>query len=387
MINRACESKESQCKKVRVAIAGATGYTGAELVKLIVGHPNAELVAVTSRSYSGEHLSNIFPSLRNIVNIKCEEMKPEALFGRVDCVFLALPHKVSMEYAPVFLENNIKVIDLSADFRFKNLSAYQETYQKHSAPYLLKKAVYGLSEIYQDDIAPTDNSKGADLIGNPGCYPTSFLLPIIPLIRESVIKKHGIISDSKSGVSGAGRSLSLTSHYCEVTESFKPYKVGAHRHVPEIEEILSTNLHINYNQQTNPDSKIISKDAGEKITITFVPHLLPMSRGMLTTIYAELSDNVSDNGYDAIFDILHKYYDNKFFIRLLPKGMFPDTAHVRGTNFCDIGFWVDDKSKRVIIVSAIDNILKGASGQAVQNMNLMFGMDETTGLKIIPGAI
>lgn len=405
MINTQLKSKnnvtDSEYKNVRVAVAGATGYTGAELVKLIAGHPNAELAAVTSRSYSGEYFENIFPSLRNIVNIKCEDMEPKNLFGRVDCVFLALPHKISMEYAPIFLENNIKVIDLSADFRFKNLASYEETYQKHSAPHLLEKAVYGLCEIYKDEIAGTnaaaegfDTAKSANLIGNPGCYPTSLLLPLIPLIREGAIKQHGIISDSKSGVSGAGRSLALSSHYCEVAESFKPYKVGSHRHVPEMEEILNAQASISriikYENSNGSNQNIDNKenlDNKDKIKITFVPHLLPMSRGMLTTIYAELSDNIADNGYDVISDILHKYYDNRFFVRLLPKGRFPDTAHVRGTNFCDIGFWVDDKSKRVIIVSAIDNILKGASGQAVQNMNLIFGLDETTGLKLIPGAI
>ncbi|MBF0228748.1 MAG: N-acetyl-gamma-glutamyl-phosphate reductase [Desulfamplus sp.] len=395
MINSEYKTTNSEYKKVRVAIAGATGYTGAELVKLIVGHPYCELVAVTSRSYAGESLENIFPSLRNIVNIKCEEMKPENLFGKVDCIFLALPHKISMQYAPIFLENNIKVIDLSADFRFKNLATYQETYQKHSSPELLKQAVYGLSEIYKDEIA------GTDLIGNPGCYPTSFLLPAIPLIREGVIKKDGIISDSKSGVSGAGRSLSLTSHYCEVTESFKPYKIGNHRHVPEMEEILS--YHARLSNRSDCSSSVdeavcsrLSNNVQEKIKITFVPHLLPMSRGMLTTIYAEISDEFKKscrcNGKDIsihenILKIFERYYKNKFFVRVLPKGKFPDTAHVRGTNFCDIGFWVDDKSSRVIIVSAIDNILKGASGQAVQNMNIMFGIDEKAGLQLIPGAI
>jgi len=352
MINSVCRTTDSEYQMVKVAIAGATGYTGAELVKLITGHPRAELVAVTSRSYGGEALENIFPAMRSIVNIRCEEMEPKSLSGRVDCIFLALPHKVSMQYAPVFLENNIKVVDLSADFRFKTLSAYEETYQKHSAPELLERSVYGLSELYEDKI------READLIGNPGCYPTSFLLPILPLIREGAIRKDGIISDSKSGVSGAGRSLSLTSHFCEVTESFKPYKVGAHRHVPEMEEILS-------------------EHAREKINITFVPHLLPMSRGMLTTIYAELSEKTT---YEAILKIFMNYYESRHFVRILPKGKFPDTAHVRGTNFCDIGFWVDDKSRRIIIVSAIDNILKGAAGQAVQNMNLMFGMDEKSGL-------
>ncbi len=358
---------------IKTAIAGATGYTGAELVKLIAGHPEAELTAVTSRSYSGEPLENIFPAMRGIVDIKCETMDPEALKGKIDCVFLALPHKISMEYVPLFLKNGIKVIDLSADFRFKNLSAYENTYQKHSAPELLEKAVYGLSEIYGKDI------RKADLIGNPGCYPTSLLLPLIPLIKAGVVKTEGIISDSKSGVSGAGRSLSLTSHYCEVTESFKAYKVGTHRHIPEMEEILTAHAPGNFKENGKT-----TNNSGEKIKITFVPHLLPMNRGMLTTIYGEISGKSSRG---SIREILNAAYQDHFFVRILPEGKFPDTAHVRGTNFCDIGFRVDESSKRIIIVSAIDNILKGASGQAVQNMNLMFGLDETTGLKIIPGAI
>ena len=344
---------------IRAAIAGATGYTGAELVKLIAGHPGAELAAVTSRSYKNQYMADIFPAMGNIIDIKCEDMNPEGLIGRIDCVFLALPHKVSMAYAPFFVENGIKTIDLSADFRFKDLYRYEQTYQKHSCPQLLKKAVYGLSEIYRKDI------QKANLVGNPGCYPTSLLLPLIPLLKEGAIKPDGIISDSKSGVSGAGRSLSLSSHYCEVNESFKPYKVGAHRHVPEMEEVLS--IH-----------------AKQDISITFVPHLLPLSRGMSTTLYAEAENNITRENIENIFN---DYYGKDSFIRILPKGKFPDTAHVRGTNFCDIGFFIDDNSNRLIIVSAIDNILKGAAGQAVQNMNLMFGIDETAGLKIIPGAI
>ena len=356
---------------IKTAIAGATGYTGAELVKLITGHPNAELVAVTTRSYSGKPLTEIFPSLRGIVDITCKEMRQETLKnnfkGKIDCVFLALPHKVAMSWAPLFLEIGIKVIDLSADFRFKNRQAYEGAYQPHSAPDLLGQAAYGLSEIYADEIRQTD------LVGNPGCYPTSLLLPLFPLIRAGLVKTDGIISDSKSGVSGAGRSLSLAAHYCEVTESFKPYKVGSHRHVPEMEELL-TAAHTG----TRGDS-----DA-PTVKITFVPHLLPMSRGMLTTIYAETAEGVSQ---ESIRECLEKTYGNHFFVRILPEGEFPNTAHVRGTNFCDIGFRLDESSKRLIIVSAIDNILKGASGQAIQNMNLMFGLDETTGLKLIPGAI
>ncbi|SLM29135.1 N-acetyl-gamma-glutamyl-phosphate reductase [Desulfamplus magnetovallimortis] len=399
---------------IKTAVAGATGYTGAELVKLITGHPDAELTSVTSRSYGGKNIADIFPSMRGVVDITCQDMNPDELKGKVDCVFLALPHKISMGYAPLFLENGIKVIDLSADFRFKSLETYEKTYQKHSAPDLLKHSVYGLSEIYRDEI------QKADLVGNPGCYPTSLLLPIIPLVRDGLVRTEGIISDSKSGVSGAGRSLSLTSHYCEVTESFKAYKVGSHRHVPEMEEILTAHApDKNAGAETaiqgndKMEAEIQGNDKVEaeiqdhhrlkpaiaendkvafgtsdgnvnNIKITFVPHLLPMSRGMLTTIYAGISDNATEN---SIRETLADTYRNNFFVRILPEGMFPDTAHVRGTNFCDIGLWVDESSKRIIIISAIDNILKGAAGQAVQNMNLMFGLDEATGLKIIPGAI
>ena len=314
---------------------------------------------MTSRSYAGQNLVDIFPALRGMVDITCEPMDLEALKGRIDCVFLALPHKVSMTYAPFFIENNIKVIDLSADFRFKNAKAYESAYQPHSAPELLARAVYGLSEIYGDRIRHTD------LVGNPGCYPTSLLLPLIPLIKEGMISIRGIVSDSKSGVSGAGRALSLSSHFCEVNESFKAYKVGTHRHVPEMNEILSAH-------------------AGEPVDITFIPHLIPLTRGMLTTIYAEVTQPTS---HEAVMETLARYYGSDAFVRLLPRGQFPDTAHVRGTNFCDIGVHVVPDSKRIILISAIDNILKGAAGQAVQNMNLMFGLNQRQGLELIPGAI
>lgn len=344
---------------IKAGIAGATGYTGAELVKLITGHPGAELAAVTSRSYTGESMEEIFPAMRNLVDIRCEDINIDVLCKKIDCIFLALPHKTSMEYAPLFIEKNIKVIDLSADFRFNDVKAYEAAYQKHSARELLKKSVYGLCEIYKDEISHTD------LVGNPGCYPTSFLLPTIPLIKEGLIKKEGIISDSKSGVSGAGRALSLATHFCETNESFKPYKINSHRHIPEMEEILS--IH-----------------AGAKVNITFVPHLLPVTRGMLSTIYAAATENVTN---EMIRKTLTDYYGNNSFVRILPKGQFPDIAHVRGTNFCDIGLLLDMTSRRLIMVSVIDNLLKGAAGQAVQNMNIMFGLDEETGLRMIPGPV
>ena len=338
---------------IKVGILGATGYTGAELVKLIAFHPKAKLVAVTSKSYKNQLMEDVFPSMRNVVNIRCEEINIDNLCAQVDCVFLALPHKISMEYAPSFIEKKIKVIDLSADFRFKNPLLYESVYQKHYAKELLKQSVYGLCEIYKNKIS------NADIVGNPGCYPTSFLLPMIPLIEQGILKTKGIIVDSKSGVSGAGKALSLFTHFCEVNESFKPYKVDMHRHIPEMEEILS--IH-----------------AQEKINITFVPHLIPLNRGMLTTIYANVMKDTTEK---IIRNILEKYYKGSdSFVRILPKKNFPDIAHVRGTNFCDIGFRLDKESGRLIIISAIDNLLKGAAGQAVQNMNIMFGINEKTGL-------
>ena len=344
---------------IRVAIAGATGYAGAELVKLITGHKGAELTAVTSQSYSGKAIQDIFPAMRNVVDLTCEPLDVENLSQRVDCVFLALPHKVSMGYAEGFVKNNVKVIDLSADFRFHNVSAYESTYQEHSAKQILNEAVYGLSEIYREKIARTN------LVGNPGCYPTSFLLPLIPLVRKGLIETNGIISDSKSGVSGAGRAPSLGTHFCETNESFKPYKVGSHRHVPEMEEILSL-------------------EAEKPVTITFVPHLLPLTRGMLTTIYGTAIKGTTE---EMILDALLDQYGTDSFVRILPRGEFPDIRHVRGTNFCDIGFYLDKTCGRLIIVSAIDNLLKGAAGQAVQNMNLMFGINQGSGLDLFQGAL
>ncbi len=344
---------------IRVGICGATGYTGAEIAKLISGHPDAELSAATSRTYSGRAMDDIFPGMRNLVTIQCEKLDITQLSKRIDCVFLALPHKTSMEYAPRFIEKNIKVIDLSADFRFSDVTAYEAAYQAHSAKDLLKKSVYGLSEIYKNDI------QNADIIGNPGCYPTSVLLPLLPLIKEKLVKKDGIIIDSKSGVSGAGRSVSLGTHFCETNEAFKAYKINAHRHIPEMEEVLG--IH-----------------AGAETKITFVPHLLPATRGMLSTIYVTACENTTE---EKLRKTLMHYYGKKTFIRILPSGRFPDIAHVRGTNFCDIGFLLEMKSRRLIIVSVIDNLVKGAAGQAVQNMNIMFGLDEETGLRMIPGPV
>ena len=338
---------------LKIGIAGASGYTGIELVKLISNHPSAKLELITSSRYAGKPFSDIFPSMRNFDTPVCEALNPDALAGRVDLVFLALPHKVSMDYAPQLVEKGIKVVDLSADFRFSDVSAYEGAYQPHGAKKLLSESVYGLCEIYKDQI------KGARIIGNPGCYPTSILLPLIPLLKEKLICPEGLISDSKSGVSGAGRSLSLTSHFCEANESFMPYKVGNHRHTPEINEQLS-------------------RHGNQDISITFVPHLVPLIRGMVSTIYGKLSSGITGDDITAAYE---KYYKDKPFVRCLKQGEFPAMSHVKGSNFCDLGFHVDND--QIIIVSAIDNLIKGAAGQAVQNMNIMSGFPEEAGLDYV----
>ena len=339
---------------IKTAIAGASGYAGIELVKLISNHPAVQLVSITSNTYKGKALTDIFPGMKGFENLVFEDLTPDALAGRrIDAIFLALPHKVSMQYVPKLIEAGIKVIDLSADYRFSDPDLYEAAYQRHTSKHLLAESVYGLSEIYTNEI------KNSSLTGNPGCYPTSILLPLIPLIREKLILTDNIICDSKSGVSGAGRSLSLSTHFCEVNESFNAYKIGSHRHTPEINEILSLNSH------------------SGNISITFVPHLVPITRGMLSTIYAETRNGVSE---DRIRNIYDSYYGKHFFINILEPKAYPSVSHVRGTNRCDIGFYHDTDTNRLIIVSAIDNLLKGAAGQAVQNMNLMFGLKDTTGL-------
>ncbi|WP_299976452.1 N-acetyl-gamma-glutamyl-phosphate reductase [Desulfobacula sp.] len=344
---------------INVGIAGASGYTGVELVKLISNHPKAKLCAVTSNSYKGKSLTNIFPSMRGFENLICEDLDIKSLSKKVDVMFLALPHKVSMMHVPTLLEHKVKVVDLSADYRFTDAKTYESAYQKHTSKHLLKESVYGLSEIYRDRI------KTSNLVGNPGCYPTSILLPLLPLLKEGLIRPDGIISDSKSGVSGAGRSLSPSTHFCEVNESFNAYKIGNHRHTPEINEVLSI-----HSQQ--------------KVDITFVPHLLPLTRGMLSTIYAQSTNDANEKN---IRKTLHSYYGDEPFVRILDKNMYPATSHVKGTNCCDIGFHFDEKTKQIIIVSAIDNLLKGAAGQAVQNMNILFGLNDETGLNPVQGPL
>jgi N-acetyl-gamma-glutamyl-phosphate reductase len=337
---------------IRAAVVGASGYAGAELVRILSGHSRVSLTVVTSRQYAGAPYDSIYPALSGFVRLNCDDNDPATICRNSDVVFLALPHKVSMGMVPALLDAGKRVVDLSADFRFKNRDAYEAYYQPHSCAHLMERSVYGLCERYGDQVA------AADLVGNPGCYPTSVLLPLLPLVDEKLVDPATLIADCKSGVSGAGRGASQTTHFCHVNESFKPYKVGGHRHTPEIEENISL-------------------AAGAPVKITFVPHLVPMTRGMESTVYAPLSPGTDEI---QVRQCLESAYHDKPFIRLLSGGRFPDTLHVKGTNFCDIGWMVDPGSGRLILMSAIDNLVKGAAGQAVQNMNLMFGFDESTGL-------
>ena len=340
---------------IKVAVIGATGYAGAELVRILSGHPEAELTILTSRQYAGVRFDKIFPAMAGVVDLVCKALSADEVCDHADFVFTALPHKLPMEIIPEFVRRGKKVVDLSADFRFRDVAKYEAFYQPHTAKDLLEKSVYGLCEIYADHI------RKAAVIGNPGCYPTSVLLPLIPLVKSGMLDTRTIISDSKSGVSGAGRSASLTVHFCEVAESFKAYKVAEHRHNPEIDEVLS-------------------REACAPVNITFVPHLVPMSRGMLTTTYISLARKAQAQD---IQDCLASFYAGRHFIRITGNRP-PDTLHVRGTNFCDIGFKLDERNNRLILMSAIDNLVKGAAGQAVQNMNLMCGLKETAGLTGVP---
>ncbi|MDD2388363.1 MAG: N-acetyl-gamma-glutamyl-phosphate reductase [Desulfobacterales bacterium] len=340
----------------RVAVVGATGYAGAELVRILAGHDDVKLTVLTSRQYAGVRFDHVYPAMNGIVELECENFSVDRISEMADVVFMALPHKIPMQTVPELIDRGKKVVDLSADFRFRDVAVYETYYQPHTAAKLLETSVYGLCEVYGDQI------RTARLIGNPGCYPTSMLLPLIPLIKHEIIDHRTIVVDSKSGVSGAGRSLSLGSHYCQANESFKAYKVCQHRHTPEMEEVLS-------------------HEAGESVHITFVPHLVPMTRGMLSTIYATLTKPVSS---DDIRNCLSSFYSGRSFVRICPEGSFPDTLHVRGTNYCDIGFKIDQRTHRIVIVSVIDNLVKGAAGQAVQNMNIMLGFDETRGLNTVP---
>lgn len=342
--------------KIKVAVVGATGYTGLELIRILINHPEVDLTVLTSQKYAGMKIDNIFPSLKNKISLLCERLESNEVSKKADIIFTALPHKTAMETIPHFYREGKRVIDLSADFRFKDPKIYEMWYQKHSSPELLRESVYGLPELNRERISK------AMLVGNPGCYPTGALIGLIPLVKSGFINLDKIIIDSKSGVSGAGRDVVVESLFCEVNEGVKAYKIFSHRHTPEIEQELS-------------------EIAGESVKITFVPHLVPMDRGILTTIYLELKKEMKQ---DDVLDLYQEFYRNEPFVRIYPKGMFPNTKDVRGSNFCDVGIMVNDKDGRLVVVTAIDNLIKGASGEAVQNMNIMLGFPETMGLDSIP---
>lgn len=342
---------------LRIGIVGASGYTGVELARILSGHPRAEITVVTSRQHAGQPLSRIFPSLRGCVDTVCVNSSPEELARQADFFFTAVPHKTAMDIVPPLLAAGRKVVDLSADFRIRDVALYEQWYQKHSSSELIKEAVYGLPELYRQQI------KNARLVANPGCYPTSVALGLAPLLREHLIEPATIIIDAKSGTTGAGRAANVASLYCEVADGFRAYKVGGtHRHIPEMEQELSLL-------------------AAEPVTITFTPHLLPVSRGILSTMYARLDHDVSETELQKLFD---DTYRDEQFVRVCPAGTLPATQYVRGSNYCDIGFKVDRRTGRIIVITAIDNIAKGAAGQAVQNMNLMNNLDEAAGLTGTP---
>ena len=337
---------------IKIGIAGASGYTGLELIRLLVGHPGVELTVLTSETFQGQNIAEVFPSLNGIVDL---ELRPLDNNIAKDCqvLFLALPHTLAMSKLPDYLQSDCKIIDLSADYRLKDPKAYTDWYSvTHTNPELLEKAVYGLPELHRQAI------QSAQLVANPGCYPTSVVLALAPLLKTDWVDLGSIISDSKSGVSGAGRKPSLTSHFAEVNEGISPYGLADHRHTPEMEQELSAL-------------------AGKSVRLTFSPHLVPMTRGMLSTVYINLNQAITD---EKLVEHYRSFYKGENFIRVLNPGKFASSHHVLSSNFCDIGLKVDSRNQRLIITSALDNLIKGASGQAVQNMNIMLGLDEKTGL-------
>lgn len=342
---------------LKAAVVGASGYTGVELIRILHNHPEVAVTSVTSEQSAGKPLSGVFPSLRCRYDAVLEPLVPDRIADKVDIVFTALPHKAAMEVVPAFLAAGKIVIDLSADYRLHDPEIYAAWYEQHKNPELLPEAVYGLPEIRREEIS------AARLVANPGCYPTSIILGLMPLLKEGVIDPASIIADSKSGVSGAGRGAKVESLYCEVNEGFKAYGVGGvHRHIPEIEQELSLL-------------------AGRKTIISFTPHLVPMDRGILSTIYAAPHKLISSAELQELYE---EHYDGEAFVRVQAQGELPSTAFVRGSNFCDIGVTVDKRTGRIIVVSALDNLVKGAAGQAVQNMNIVCDFPETMGLELMP---
>ncbi|OVE75265.1 N-acetyl-gamma-glutamyl-phosphate reductase [bacterium F11] len=340
---------------IRVSILGATGYSGGELLQLLLSHPGVVIKHVTSRSSVGKAVSDIHPSLVKRSSLKFEKFDPSVVANDSDVIFSCLPATMGLKSTAQLVKQGKKVIDLSADFRFPTAALFQTWYkEKHGAPHLLKSRVYGLPELFRNQI------QQSTLVANPGCYATAAILAAAPLIKPLIVDPHSLIVDAKSGVSGAGKKVDFQMTFCEVNESVKPYNVGSHRHQPEIESVLDS-------------------VGSSSVKVTFTPHLIPMNRGLLTVLYATLKKAI---GIKDLRSLFIKAYEQEPFVRVLPEGVVPQTKHVRHTNYCDIGIFQDDRMRRAIIVAAIDNLGKGAAGQAVQNMNLLFGRSETEGLQV-----
>lgn len=342
---------------VKAGIIGSTGYAGQELVRILLQHPGVEIVWYGSKSYIDKKYSEVFGNMFQIADDVCMGENIEELAEQADVIFTATPQGLCSSLVNEKILSQAKIIDLSADFRIKDVSRYEEWYGiKHGSPGFIKEAVYGLCEVNRDSI------KEARLIANPGCFPTCTVLSIYPVVKEGLVDMDTIIVDAKSGVSGAGRGAKTANLYCEVNESIKPYGVTVHRHTPEIEDQLSY-------------------ASGKETVINFTPHLVPMNRGILATSYAKLNQKVS---YKEVKEIYNKYYKDEYFVRVLEEDVFPETRWVEGSNFVDVNFKIDHRTGRIIMMGAIDNVVKGAAGQAVQNMNIMFGFEENTGLQIVP---
>ena len=342
---------------IKVGIIGATGYAGVEIVRLLQQHKDAEVVWYGSRSYIDKKYADVFANMCEIVDEKCLDDNIEELADKVDVIFTATPQGLCSSLVNEEILNKVKIIDLSADFRIKDVATYEKWYKiEHKSPEFIDEAVYGLCEINRE------KTKGARLIANPGCYTTCSILSIYPMVKEGLIDPKSIIIDAKSGTSGAGRGAKVPNLFCEVNENIKAYGVGTHRHTPEIEEQLGY-------------------AAGEEVLINFTPHLVPMQRGILVTAYANLKKEVTYEEVKAVYD---KYYKKEQFIRVLENETPPETRWVEGSNYVDVSFKIDERTGRIIMMGALDNLIKGAAGQAVQNMNIIFGLPENEGLQQVP---
>ena len=341
---------------MKVSIVGTTGYTGEELLRILAGHPAVEIAYITSESSAGGSINEIYPHFNKFYDKKLASLNQiQEIAAASDVVFIGLPHGHAMGVGKKLLAAGARIIDLGADYRFKNISVYEDWYKvPHTHPDA--PAVYGLTELYRDEV------KDAPIVGNPGCYTTASILALAPLVKYNLIELNSIIVDAKSGVSGAGRGLSLTSHFTETFENVRAYNIGGHRHTPEIEQALAD-------------------FAGRQVVISFTPHLIPMARGILSTCYGVLKPGVTAAAVNEAYESI---YGREFFIRLLGEGGYPATKNTRGSNFCDLGWHIDRRTGRIVVISAIDNLVKGAAGQAVQNMNVMFGLDERAGLTQVP---